>query len=334
MSSEMRRLRTEAGLTQAELARAAGLSRQLVGAVEAGRHVPSVAAALALADVLGRSVEDLFGKAARAEVPALGERVPDGAPVVAALVGHTLSYAPLADNGAEAASWRRADGIRSEGHVRLFPDASTAGFLVSGCDPALGLAASLAPPSGARRIIALQASSGRSLEALAKDRIHAALVHGPGAKGAGPAAGGRRVTIARWEVGVATRAGAGLDLEALAAGAATVARRDPGAAAQMAFERALAPYAEDPPLRGPVAAGHLDAVRRVAFGAVDAGVTMRPAAATFGLEFTPLEEHLVELVIDARWADHPGAGALTDVFTSRAFKERIDCLQGYDLFRG
>ena len=330
MPSEMRRLRAEAGLTQAELARAAGLSRQLVGAVEAGRHAPSVAAALSLAEVLGRSVEDLFGRSPRAEEPALDDALPDGTPVVAALVGDLLAYAPLVDNGAEAASWQRADGIRSGDRVRLFPDASTAGFLVAGCDPALGLAASLAPPSGARRIVALQASSGRSLEALTKGRVHAALIHGPRAM---PGAHGPRVTIARWEVGVATRAGAGVDLEAMAAGSATVARRDPGAAAQRAFERALALYSRRPALRGPVAAGHLDAVRRVAFGAVDAGVTMRPAAATFGLQFTPLEEHLVELVIDDRWGDHPGAGALTDVFASRAFKKRIECLHGYELSR-
>jgi DNA-binding XRE family transcriptional regulator len=330
MPSEMRRLRTEAGLTQAELARAAGLSRQLVGAVEAGRHTPSVAAALALAEVLGRSVEDLFGPTSRTEEPALDERVPDGALVVAALVGDTLSYAPLADNGAEASSWRRADGIRSGGRVRLFPDASTAGFLVSGCDPALGLAASLAPSSGARRIIALQGSSGRSLGALTRGRVHAALVHGPRATAADPAIRGRRMTVSRWDVGVASRAG--VDLEAIAAGSVVVAQRDQGAAAQKALERALAPYSEHPSLRGPVVDGHFDAVRRVAFGAVDAGVTMRPAAATFGLDFTPLEEHVVELVIDPRWSDHPGAGTLIDVFTSRAFKERIDALQGYDLF--
>ena len=332
MPSEMRRLRTEAGLTQAELARAAGLSRQLVGAVEAGRHTPSVAAALALAEVLGRSVEDLFGPTSRTEEPALDERVPDGAPVVAALVGNTLSYAPLADNGAEASSWRRADGIRSGGRVRLFPDASAAGFLVSGCDPALGLAATLAPSSGARRVIALQGSSGRSLEALTRGRIHAALVHGPRATIAEPALRGRRLTVARWEVGLASRAAAGVDLEAIAAGSVVVAQRDQGAAAQKALERALAPYSEHPSLRGPVAAGHFDAVRRVAFGAVDAGVTMRPAAASFGLEFIPLEEHVVELVIDARWSEHPGAATLIDVFSSRAFKERIDALQGYDLF--
>jgi DNA-binding XRE family transcriptional regulator/molybdate-binding protein len=323
MSSEMRRLRREAGLTQADLARAAGLSRQLVGAVESGRHVPSVAAALALAEILGRSVEDLFGTAPRAHTSALGEDVSDGTPVVAALVGDMLSYASLPDHGAEAASWRRADGICSGGRIRLFPEASTSGFLVSGCDPALGLAAALAPPSGARRIIAVHGSSGRSLEALANGRLHAALVHGTRAAGVDQAVSGERLTIARWEVGVAVRPGAEVDLGAIADGSLVVARRGAGAEAQRALERALEPYAEHPILRGPVAAGHIEAVRRVAFGGVDAGVTMRPAAASFGLDFLA--------VIDERWNDHAGAATLVDIFTSRAFKERIDPLPGYNL---
>ena len=49
-----------AGLTQAELAAAAGVTRQTVVAVEAGDYAPSVYLALALASHLGSSVEELF----------------------------------------------------------------------------------------------------------------------------------------------------------------------------------------------------------------------------------------------------------------------------------
>jgi DNA-binding XRE family transcriptional regulator len=58
--SALREARTGAGLSQEALAAAAGVSRQAVGAIEAGRHRPSVDAALAIAAAVGRSVEELF----------------------------------------------------------------------------------------------------------------------------------------------------------------------------------------------------------------------------------------------------------------------------------
>jgi putative transcriptional regulator len=57
----VRRARQLAELTQAELAAAAGVTRQTIVAVEAGDYAPSVYLALALADRLRTSVEELFG---------------------------------------------------------------------------------------------------------------------------------------------------------------------------------------------------------------------------------------------------------------------------------
>src|SRR5262249_56461702 len=65
--SGVRRARLARGLTQDELARRAGLSRQALGAIEAAVYQPGVGAALALARELGASVEALFG---RPEAPA------------------------------------------------------------------------------------------------------------------------------------------------------------------------------------------------------------------------------------------------------------------------
>src|SRR5262245_59693759 len=60
LDNRVKQLRQARGWTQDELARAAGLSRTGVGAIEAARLVPSVAAALGLANALGCSVEELF----------------------------------------------------------------------------------------------------------------------------------------------------------------------------------------------------------------------------------------------------------------------------------
>jgi putative transcriptional regulator len=71
----VRAARTAHGLTQAELARAVGVTRQTVVAVEAGDYAPSVYLALAIAQRLGGTVEALFGEAAGAERPGQDENV-------------------------------------------------------------------------------------------------------------------------------------------------------------------------------------------------------------------------------------------------------------------
>jgi putative transcriptional regulator len=60
-SNRVRAERLAAGLTQAELATAVGVTRQTVVAVEAGDYAPSVYLALAIAERLGGTVEALFG---------------------------------------------------------------------------------------------------------------------------------------------------------------------------------------------------------------------------------------------------------------------------------
>jgi putative transcriptional regulator len=60
LRSRLRERRTEAGLTQAELAERIGVSRKTINTVENGVFVPSTTLALKLARALKTSVEDLF----------------------------------------------------------------------------------------------------------------------------------------------------------------------------------------------------------------------------------------------------------------------------------
>jgi len=52
--------RLERGLSQGALGSALGVSRQTINAIEAGRYLPSLPLALALARYFGARVEDLF----------------------------------------------------------------------------------------------------------------------------------------------------------------------------------------------------------------------------------------------------------------------------------
>jgi putative transcriptional regulator len=60
LGSRLKAVRTEAGLTQAELADRAGVSRKTVNTVENGVFIPSTLLALSLAKALGTTVEALF----------------------------------------------------------------------------------------------------------------------------------------------------------------------------------------------------------------------------------------------------------------------------------
>lgn len=58
--SRLKEVRTAAGLTQAELADLAGVSRKTINTVENGVFVPSTVLALGLARALNTTVEALF----------------------------------------------------------------------------------------------------------------------------------------------------------------------------------------------------------------------------------------------------------------------------------
>jgi putative transcriptional regulator len=60
MKNEVRALRTDRGLSQAQLAEAVNVSRQTINSIEKGRYIPSLPLALALARYFGQTVEEVF----------------------------------------------------------------------------------------------------------------------------------------------------------------------------------------------------------------------------------------------------------------------------------
>src|SRR4051812_4550302 len=154
----LRAARLAAGLSQAQLADLAGVSRQAIGAIESGRHRPSVDAALAIARSVGRSVEELFAHHDDEAAAVLGPDAAGGAPVRAARVGDRVVHV-AAHDPARSESWVAADAVMQHGRPRPLPGADLEGFVVVGCDPALGLLAALLSRSGPRRLVAVAGSS-------------------------------------------------------------------------------------------------------------------------------------------------------------------------------
>ena len=60
MKNEIRALRAERELSQAELAQAVDVSRQTINAIETERYTPSLPLAMALGRFFDRTVEEVF----------------------------------------------------------------------------------------------------------------------------------------------------------------------------------------------------------------------------------------------------------------------------------
>ncbi|HUL85454.1 MAG TPA: helix-turn-helix transcriptional regulator [Actinomycetota bacterium] len=60
MRNRVRELRTQVGMTQANLGDALGVSRQTINSIEAGRYLPSLPLALKIGRLFGSPVHEIF----------------------------------------------------------------------------------------------------------------------------------------------------------------------------------------------------------------------------------------------------------------------------------
>jgi len=60
VKNTVRELRAQAGLSQADLAQAMGVSRQTVNSIETGRYLPSLPLAIALVRFFETTIEEVF----------------------------------------------------------------------------------------------------------------------------------------------------------------------------------------------------------------------------------------------------------------------------------
>ena len=60
MKNQIRDLRREQGLSQEELARRCGVSRQTINAIEKGEYNPTINLCRSICKVLGKTLDELF----------------------------------------------------------------------------------------------------------------------------------------------------------------------------------------------------------------------------------------------------------------------------------
>ena len=322
--SLLRQYRESAGLSQVELATKAGVSRQLVGAAEAGRNLPRVDAAVALAAALGASVEEVFPAAEQPVDVLTGEPLADGVSVRVGRVGDRVVATGFP---ASPLRWGSLDGVIERGN--LTPVAHLRrGLVVAGCEPALDLLEDQLRRRGTAAL-SVMTSSTRAIEALLAGRAHAAVVHGPALTRAVELSGLVRLRLASWEVGLAdaTDAPAGWAETALS-GRSPVVQREPGAGVQQTFEAAVAVAGATVP--GPRVNSHRESAVRAVYAGIPA-VTIEPAARAAGAQFVSLDRHDTELWIDPRWVDDRAVTEALEVLLGQEFRTNLMRIGGYDL---
>lgn len=328
--NRVRERRTAQGLTQAELARRAGVSRTAVTAIEGARLVPSVSAALALAEALDTTVEELFGRGA----------------------GSGQREVRAWESAATRACWRAT----VEGQVVLYPAHSAAmltplpdargvsaavspgdTLVLASCDPAAGLLASQYAAATGLRLLVIPRSSRQALELLRQGLVHLAGLHlstrdlpdrNSQVVRETLGEGYDLLRLARWQEGITSLPSAGLrSVRAATSRRLTWIGREPGSGARQCQDQLLG--AGPGPRR--IAGDHRGVIEAVRSGWANAGVCVRLVSAEAGLAFLPVQEEAYDVCFSSQLAQDRRLAAFLAVVRSAEYRQLIGELPGYDV---
>jgi putative molybdopterin biosynthesis protein len=359
IGNALARARIARNLTQTELARRAGISRQALGAIESGAYHPGVAIAIRLAHELGATVEALFGESddvsTLVEASLFDGLRPQAVPAntrveLARVRGKVVAVArPSAHLTLASAAGvvQRTRRRRVDVCTFRLPGEIDSTLLMSGCDPAVTILVDwLARQRSPVRAVAIPSSSRDALRALVNGSAHVAGVHlrdqKSGEYNVAPirrALGDRRsmvVNFARWELGLATAPGNPLAIRGFAdlgRPHLRIVNREDGSGARSALDQALGELGiQSARIAGFQfeVGGHLEVAAAIAAGQADAGVTIRLGADAYGLHFIPHRDERYDLVIMEQDQESVPVKAMLDALNSRRFAREIAQLCGYD----
>jgi putative molybdopterin biosynthesis protein len=350
----LKAMRRAKGISQSRLAELVGVKRQAIYDIESGRYTPNTNVALRLAKHLGCRVEDLFAidephldqpitvvgqtpfSSGRLRVVRVRDR----------LVGYPLDGKEMLNDALQA-----ADGLLlpERGGIHLFQKEAflAQAALLLGCDPAFGiLSAHVGRHPREARVLSMFSSSFRALEAVASGVAHLAGIHlhntrhGEAnlilAQNALLSTKATVIAFSFFEEGLMVAPGNPHNLRSVADLARENIRfvnREEGAALRILLDEHLARSG----LRTELIAGynnlvssHTQGAQVVAYHLADAALGLRAVAAAYALDFVPIEAVRCDLVLPDEFLDHPAVKVLLDVLQTRAFREELASLPGYE----
>ena len=337
LPNRVKTLRVAQGWSQANLGERAGISRTAVSAIEGQRLVPSVAAALAVARVLGCSVEELFG------IPEEGFTAGDWAwpppqptwRYWEAEVGGRLLWYPIESAGATA----NLPHDNLEGAKRHSSETSPLArqtLVVACCDPAAGLLSTLYARTTGFRLIAIPRSSQQAIDLLARRLVHVAGLHLSCDKNDRNATvvqsklgdGYKLLRVATWQEGLAISPGQKVSsIRSAVKSRLRWVGREAGSGARLCLDELL-------PRRTAIrriAHDHRGVAEAIRSGWADAGVCLRLTCEESGLNFLSLRNEHFEYCYPSLGESDPRIQALLRVVRSVEYRRLLSDLPGYNL---
>jgi putative molybdopterin biosynthesis protein len=337
VSTRLSTLRRARGWSQETLAARADVSRAEVSAVETGRLMPSVVAALRLAQALDTTVEHLFSTdSPDAAVPWAWTPPPggDGRVWYAAVEGRTLAF-PVEITAAGVLphdAW--FDGERMHLRSSGLPEQT---LVIAGCDPLVGLIVRALAQQHRVRVVPLLRSSRQALDLLKRGLVHLAGIHMTDANGRpnneatvrrGLGTGYRLLHQVQWQSGVAIETGRReRSARALIRAKVRWVNREEGSAARETFDTLLGTHRR-PSGYDHVVHDHRAVATTVASGWAEAGVCIRPVAAEARLGFIPVHQESYDLVVPEVLVDDPRVSALLSTLRSAEYRQLLGDVPG------
>lgn len=358
VKSKIQKIRKDAGLTQSDLAKAVGISRQAYTAIETGKSVPSTEIALRLAHALKTTVEDLFwlddipDRIVRVELRGEDESVPEGTRMQIINFGSRRLAWPLHKGTAVSHIFNPADAIAVASHadrqvdLRLLNQSidTIPAVILAGCDPAASILAAMIRDYGVR-LVWIEAESMPALHALARGEIHIAgcsykdavtgLYNVPLVKEIVPFPC-TVIRFAVWRQGMIVSHGNPKSIrhiDDLTRPEIAFINRMPGAGSRGLLNRLLwesGIAAGDIHGYDTIVNGHLAAAETVAAGLADCGIGIEAAAHASELDFLLLNEEPYDLVIPNHFLDLPAVQSLLELLRVKDLRRQIESLGGYD----
>lgn len=356
VTNRLATLRKARGFGATELARAAGLSRQAIHAMESGSFVPNTAVALRLASILGVTVEELFSleepvpdNAKHIRADRFPGRQAEGSPLVRLCqVGRQILAVPVEP---AAAQFPESDGMaltppgNDRVDVELWDEWKPGRqLLIAGCDPAVmvlrkGLAAA------GIDLIPWNCNSSQALHFLDQGQAHIAGYHLTNDAGeqnlnvANSVLGSAEVSVVRfatWEQGIVVAPGNPLEIYGivdLARSGTRLRNRESGSGSRALLDRLLHAAGITPALLAgydSLTGGHLAAARAVFSGEADACIATRAAARAFSLDFVPLVREDYNFFIPKKTIKEPNVEVCLDLLHRASLRRELGRFAGYE----
>jgi putative molybdopterin biosynthesis protein len=359
LRNQLKATRTRLGLSQQDLATAAGIARQTIGGIEAELYAPSAMVALRLAKALGCRVEEIFWLEDQSTIleaipvagthPDISQRL-----TLAQIAGKWVAH-PLQGEAAFRSEMIPADGVgtwqsgRDTVSVTLLddPEALARTVVVAGCTPALSLWARSAERwFPGLRVHWMHANSMEALHSLSRGEVHAAGIHlcdpatgeynAPFVRQVLPGRAAVLVNLGVWKEGFVVQPGNPKRLHCtadLTQKGVVLVNREEGAGSRLLLDTLLqAEGVSGKTIQGyeRTVGSHQEIAISVATGQADVGVSTEAVAMTYGLGFVPLRQVRYDLALMAEYVQQEPVRQLLSTLQHRWVRSQLSMLGGYD----